>query len=92
LTINPWNVDETAGMLAQALRMHPREQRHRMRRMRNIVGRRSAHRWARHLVGDALRLATQESGPTAIRVTPVPSGQHVKVIHFTGRRSDAHSQ
>jgi hypothetical protein len=62
-----------------------------MRRLRNIVARRDAHRWAQHLVGDALRLATQESGPTAVRVMPVPSGQHVKVIHFTGRRSDAHS-
>jgi trehalose 6-phosphate synthase len=91
LTINPWNVEETAGVLAQALRMHPREQRHRMRRLRNIVARRDAHRWAQHLVGDALRLATQESGPTAVRVMPVPSGRHVKVIHFTGRRSDAHS-
>ena len=90
LTINPWNVEETTGALAQALRMPPREQRHRMRRMRNIVARRSAHRWAEHLLGDALRLATQESGPTAARVPLVPSGQHVKVIHFTGRRSDAH--
>jgi trehalose-6-phosphate synthase len=91
LLVNPWDVDATASVLAQALRMHPREQRHRMRRMRNIVARRSAHRWAEQIIYDVRGHATHESVPTASRVEPISSRQHVKVIRFTGRRSDARS-
>jgi trehalose 6-phosphate synthase len=91
LLVNPWDVDATASVLAQALRMHPREQRHRMRRMRNIVARRSAHQWAEQIIYDVRGHATHESVPTASRVEPVSSRQHVKVIRFTGRRSDARS-
>jgi trehalose 6-phosphate synthase len=89
LSVNPWDIEEMARVLAQALRMHPREQRHRMRRMRNTVARRNAHRWAAQILRDAIGHPTDDSAPRAARPAAVNRRRHVKVINFTGRRSDA---
>jgi trehalose 6-phosphate synthase len=56
LIVNPYEIDETARTLAQALTMTREEQTERMRRMRSVVGRFNAFRWAGEMLLDASRL------------------------------------
>jgi len=56
LTVNPYDTDEAAAVLAQALAMTRDEQRDRMRRMRSVVAEFSAWRWAAQILSDAARL------------------------------------
>jgi trehalose 6-phosphate synthase len=56
LTINPYDTDEAAAVLSQALAMTADEQRDRMRRMRSVVAEFSAWRWAAQILSDAARL------------------------------------
>jgi trehalose 6-phosphate synthase len=56
LLVNPYDADEAAAVLAQALAMTPEEQRDRMRRMRAVVAEFSACRWAAQILSDAARL------------------------------------
>ncbi len=86
LLVNPWHVEDTANVLAQALRMRPREQRHRMRRMRNIVSRRNAHRWAEQILGDVLAHVADDSPATRSHVASLHGRRRLNVIDFTGRR------
>lgn len=54
LLFNPYDARGGAAALAAAVTMTAAEQRRRMRRMREVVARNDAHRWAARLVGDAL--------------------------------------
>jgi trehalose 6-phosphate synthase len=56
LSVNPYDVDEAASVLARALTMSHEEQTDRMRRMRSVVAEFSAWRWAAHILSDAARL------------------------------------
>jgi trehalose 6-phosphate synthase len=70
LLVNPWDIDGTADALARALRMTEPEQRRRMRNMRSRVARFSAHRWAEHMLADAVRVrrASRSRGRTGAQV------------------------
>jgi trehalose 6-phosphate synthase len=56
LMINPYDTDEAAAVLAQALAMPAEEQRNRMRSLRSVVAEFSAWRWAAQILSDAARL------------------------------------
>jgi len=56
LMINPYDTDEVAAVLGQALAMSAAEQRDRMRRMRAVVAEFSAWRWVAQILSDAARL------------------------------------
>jgi trehalose 6-phosphate synthase len=56
LSVNPYDVDDAASVLARALTMNDEEQADRMRRMRSVVAEFSAWRWAAHILSDAARL------------------------------------
>jgi trehalose 6-phosphate synthase len=86
LHVNPWDIEDTANVLAQALRMQPREQRHRMRRMRNTVSRRNAQRWAERILADVLAHAAIDSTASASHMLSIRSRRHLSVIDFAGGR------
>lgn len=56
LTLNPYDVDDAAAVLARALAMSRDDQRDRMQRLRSVVADFSAYRWAAQILSDAARL------------------------------------
>jgi len=56
LSINPYDIDDVASVLARALTMPDDEQADRMRRLRSVISEFSAYRWAAQLLSDAARL------------------------------------
>jgi trehalose 6-phosphate synthase len=56
LTLNPYDIDDAAAVLARALTMTSDEQSTRMQRLRSIVADFSAYRWAAQILSDAARL------------------------------------
>ena len=64
LVVNPYAVDESADVLAQALCMSDAEQSKRMRLMRRVVERFDAYWWADRLLHDAL--AVNSEGHTSV--------------------------
>jgi trehalose 6-phosphate synthase len=54
LTVNPYAIDESAGVLTRALYMSEHEQTTRMRAMRAVVAEFNAYRWAGEMVSDAV--------------------------------------
>jgi trehalose 6-phosphate synthase len=56
LTLNPYDVDDAAAVLARALTMSDDEQHDRMARLRSVVADFSAYRWAAQILSDAARL------------------------------------
>ena len=56
LIVNPYDTEECADALRQALRMPPDEQRSRMRRMRSLVQEFNVYRWAGRMLLDAARV------------------------------------
>jgi trehalose 6-phosphate synthase len=55
LIVNPYNIQEMAEAMSAALRLPPREQRERMRLMRQQVRERNVYRWAGQMLIDAAR-------------------------------------
>jgi trehalose 6-phosphate synthase len=56
LIVNPYDTEECAGALRQALTMPPDEQRSRMRRMRNLIQEFNVYRWAGRMLLDGARV------------------------------------
>ena len=56
LIVNPYDTEECAEALRQALTMPPDEQRSRMRRMRNLIQEFKVYRWAGRMLLDAARV------------------------------------
>ena len=56
LIVNPYDTEECAEALRQALAMPPDEQRSRMRRMRSLVQEFNVYRWAGRMLLDAARV------------------------------------
>jgi trehalose-6-phosphate synthase len=59
LAVNPYAVDESAAVLAQALRMSDDEQCKRMRLMRRVVEDFDTYWWADRLLHDALAVHSE---------------------------------
>ncbi len=55
LLINPYDVEETAEAIHQAIAMVPGERQERMRRMRGLVQERNVFYWAADLVGGLIK-------------------------------------
>jgi len=62
LVVNPYDTEELADAIHRALEMDPKEQRARMRRMRQQVRQQNVYGWAANLIGDlcAIRVAQQQ--------------------------------
>jgi len=73
LIVNPYDLDEASGALAEALVMTPAERRDRMRAMRRSVAEANVYRWASRMIVDAARVRTSErlSDRFAQRATPL---------------------
>ena len=56
LLVNPYNIDQCAEALEQALTMSPKEQRERMRSMRSLIQEFNVYRWAGRMLLDASRM------------------------------------
>lgn len=50
LLVNPYNIEETADAIHEAIGMAPVEKRERMRRMRQTVREHNVYRWAAELI------------------------------------------
>lgn len=61
--VNPYETDDSADALAEALSMEDEEQSNRMRAMRSVVAEFSTYRWAGEMLADAARLRTN---PTSL--------------------------
>ena len=63
LVVNPYDTDQLADAILQAVEMDPRQRRERMRRMRRIVKQHNIYRWAANLIGAAseIRLELPEA-------------------------------
>ncbi len=57
--VNPYNIDQCAHALAEALNMPDREQRDRMRSMRGLLQEFNVFRWAGRMLIDAARIRQQ---------------------------------
>lgn len=66
LIINPYNTEQTADALYQALTMPPAEQRERMRSLRRLVRDFNVYRWAGRMLLDASHVRQRER--TAARI------------------------
>ena len=60
LIVNPYDVEETADALQQALTMPPAEQRERMATLRSTVHEFNVFRWAGRMLSDAARLRLRQ--------------------------------
>ncbi|MCD6078435.1 MAG: trehalose-6-phosphate synthase, partial [Ramlibacter sp.] len=60
LVVNPYDVEETADALYQALTMPPGEQRERMGSLRSTVHEYNVYRWAGRMLADAARLRLRQ--------------------------------
>src|SRR6185369_17960921 len=60
LIVNPYDADECAEALRQALTMPPTEQRERMRLMRGVIQEFNVYRWAGMMLIDAATLRRRE--------------------------------
>ena len=60
LIVNPYDVEETADALQQALTMPPAEQRERMATLRSSVHEFNVFRWAGRMLSDAARLRLRQ--------------------------------
>jgi len=56
LTINPYDIEQSAAAMHLALVMSPEEQRARMRSMRNLVQEFNVYRWAGRMLIDGARM------------------------------------
>jgi alpha,alpha-trehalose-phosphate synthase [UDP-forming] len=63
LVVNPYDTDQLADAILQAVEMDPRQRRERMRRMRRVVKQHNIYRWAANLIGAAseIRLELPET-------------------------------
>jgi alpha,alpha-trehalose-phosphate synthase [UDP-forming] len=63
LVVNPYDTDQLADAILQAVEMDPRQRRERMRRMRRVVKQHNIYRWAANLIGAAseIRLELPEA-------------------------------
>jgi trehalose 6-phosphate synthase len=52
LVVNPYDTEELAGAIFQALEMEPAERMARMQRMRSTVEANNIYRWAANLIGE----------------------------------------
>ena len=59
LIVNPYDTDQVAEAIYQALEMGPQEKRDRMRRMRRVVKHYNIYRWAANLIGAASEIRLQ---------------------------------
>jgi trehalose 6-phosphate synthase len=65
LIVNPYDVDQTAEAIRQALDMAPDERRERMRRLRAVVRERNVYRWAAELIDELSRIRVAAAGAGA---------------------------
>jgi trehalose 6-phosphate synthase len=63
LLVNPYDLDETADAMQQALTMPKAERMQRMGRMRHLVREHNIYRWAGMLLGDLARIPHDVGGP-----------------------------
>ncbi len=63
LIINPYDTEEMANALLQALEMDPEERRVRMQRMRAIVKERNIYRWAGNIMEELCQIRTPIARP-----------------------------
>ena len=60
LVVNPYDLDEASGALAEAVLMTPAEQRERMRAMRRSIAEGNVYKWAGRMILDAARVRTSD--------------------------------
>ena len=61
LLVNPFNVSETAGAIAEAIKMPREQRRQRMRLMRLTVRENNVYRWAGRMLVDIARIRQRQS-------------------------------
>jgi trehalose 6-phosphate synthase len=69
LLVNPFDIDAVSDGIANALTLHPEEQRRRMRSMRSQVADHNVFDWAGRLVADAAGVR-DALGPGAVTMSP----------------------
>src|SRR5919197_339205 len=63
LTVNPYDIEQTADAIYRALEMEPREKRVRMHRMRRVVKENNVYRWAANLIGELCEIPIEVREP-----------------------------
>lgn len=63
LIVNPYDTDQLADAILQALEMDPQDRRTRMRRMRQIVKENNVYRWAGNLIAELSEIRIDEIEP-----------------------------
>ena len=78
LIVNPYDLDEASGALAEAVLMTPAEQRERMRAMRRSISEANVYRWAGRMIADAARVRSSErlSDRISQRTVPIVADAH----------------
>jgi trehalose 6-phosphate synthase len=83
IVVNPYDAEECAEALFQAVTMPPQEQRARMRLMRSLVGEFNVYRWAGRMMLDA---ASVRRRTRLIRRFEFPAGLRPRLVATPDRR------
>ncbi len=70
LVVNPYDTDEMAHGIHQALEMDARERRARMRRMRQTVKEQNIYRWAANLIAELCQIRLEAMDKAQEKVSP----------------------
>jgi trehalose 6-phosphate synthase len=62
IIVNPYDIDELADAIRQAIEMNPDERESRMRRMRQVVAEHNVYRWAGNLIAELCRIRVEKTG------------------------------
>ncbi len=71
ILVNPYDIDQTADAIRQALEMAPEEKQLRMQRMRRVIKEHNIYRWAGNLITDLceVRLDAPEDAQEKLRAS-----------------------
>ncbi len=74
LLVNPYDTEQLADAIAQALEMDAEERRFRMQQMRRMVREHNAYRWASNLISELAEVRVEKPSDAAAPPAPESSG------------------
>jgi trehalose 6-phosphate synthase len=85
LAVNPYDTEQMADSIRQALEMRPEERRMRMQRMRATVREHNVYRWAGAMLLDAARLRKRGDLDRATGMAERPANTDSNIVSLMER-------
>lgn len=87
LVVNPYDTEELADSIRQALEMRPEARRRRMARMRTTVREHNIYRWAGNLIGELCEIRTVETPPAPTMMTREPAAEEAATVQAVAEKA-----